>query len=96
MIVLGLSPLDKDATVSIVADGRVLFAAAEERYSRVKQHAGFPHRALADALARTGIALGDIDVVAYPFLEWKEEARLTFLGVAGPGAWIRARSSTPT
>lgn len=76
MKVLGLSPLDKDATVSLVEDGRVLFAAAEERYSRVKQHAGFPHRALADALERTGTAPGDIDLVAYPFLDWEEEARL--------------------
>ena len=46
MKVLGISPLDKDATVSLVEDGRVLFAAAEERFSRKKQHAGFPQKAL--------------------------------------------------
>jgi len=41
MKVLGISPLDKDATVSIVEDGEILFAAGEERFSRVKQQDGF-------------------------------------------------------
>ena len=36
MIVLGISPLDKDATVSLVANGKVLFAAGEERLTRDK------------------------------------------------------------
>ena len=40
MKVLGISPLDKDSTVSIVEDGKILFAAGEERFSRVKQQEG--------------------------------------------------------
>ncbi len=76
MKVLGISPLDKDATASLVEDGRVLFAAGEERFSRVKQHAGFPGRAIAAALEATGTAPEEIDVVAYPFLTWEQEARL--------------------
>ncbi len=76
MKVLGISPLDKDATASLVEDGRVLFAAGEERFSRVKQHAGFPGRAIAAALEATGTSPADIDVVAYPFLTWEQEARL--------------------
>ena len=39
MRVIGISPLDKDATASIVEDGKILYAAGEERFSRVKQHA---------------------------------------------------------
>ena len=54
MKILGISPLDKDATVSLVEDGQVLFAAGEERFSRQKQHAGFPHDALEKALEVTG------------------------------------------
>ncbi len=76
MRVLGLSPLDKDATVSLVEDGRVVYAAAEERFSRVKQHAGFPHLALADALRYASIGPEEIDVVAYPFLDAAGEERL--------------------
>jgi len=74
--VLGISPLDKDATVSLAADGQVLFAAAEERFSRRKQHAGFPHQALDAALRFTGIRAEEIDVIAYPFLNWDREAEL--------------------
>jgi carbamoyltransferase len=74
MIVLGISPLDKDATASLVQDGKVLFAAAEERYSRRKQHAGFPRQAIDDAMRRTGLRAQDIDEVAYAFLTWDQEA----------------------
>ena len=76
MKVLGISPLDKDATASLVEDGRVLFAAAEERYSRRKQHAGFPGEAIADALSTTGTEPREIDVVAYPFFDWRKEVEL--------------------
>lgn len=88
MRVLGLSPLDKDATVSLVEDGRVLFAAGEERFSRVKQHAGFPARALAAALAFTGWTPADIDQVAYAFLEPADEARLMDAALASEAAWL--------
>ena len=44
MIVLGISPLDKDATVSLVANGKVLFAAGEERLTRNKLQDGFRWR----------------------------------------------------
>ena len=50
MKVLGISPLDKDSTVSLVEDGRILFAAGEERFTRVKLQDGFPWRALEAAL----------------------------------------------
>jgi carbamoyltransferase len=76
MKVIGISPLDKDATVSIVEDGAVLFAAGEERYSREKQHAGFPYKALEAALAATGTEPEDIGEVSYAFLEPKREAEL--------------------
>lgn len=76
MKVLGLSPLDKDATVTLMEDGRVLYAAAEERFTRVKLQSGFPWRALEDGLQATGTAADDIDTVSYPFLPWQEETRL--------------------
>jgi len=76
MIVLGLSPLDKDSTVTITRDGQVLFAAGEERFSRNKLQDGFPTLALQAALQHTGIKPDDIDVVAYPFFDWKKETEL--------------------
>ncbi len=77
MKVLGISPLDKDATVSFVEDGRILFAAGEERYSRQKQHVGFPYDALADGLRYLGWSSTDLDIVAYAFLPAaREEAMM--------------------
>jgi carbamoyltransferase len=76
MIVLGISPLDKDATASLVADGRVVFAAGEERFSRKKQHAGFPEQAIRAALEHARISPAQIERVAYPFLTWDQETAL--------------------
>ncbi len=76
MKVLGLSPLDKDSTVTIVEDGVITYAAGEERFTRVKLQNGFPWRALEDALDRTGTKAEEIDRVVYPFLPYDEETRL--------------------
>ena len=76
MIVLGISPLDKDSTVSLLQDGRVLFAAGEERFTRNKLQDGFPAEALQAALDYTGVLVKDIDIVAYPFFDWKRETEL--------------------
>ena len=35
MKVIGISPLDKDSTVTLVEDGVITYAAAEERFTRV-------------------------------------------------------------
>ncbi|MGH9409029.1 MAG: carbamoyltransferase family protein [Vicinamibacterales bacterium] len=76
MKVLGISPLDKDSTVTLVDNGKVVYAAAEERFTRVKLQSGFPWRALADAFDATGTKPDEIGEVMYPFLSWEEETRL--------------------
>jgi len=76
MKVLGISPLDKDATVSIVEDGRILYAAGEERFTRKKQQDGFPETAIKKALEYTGLTFDDIDLVSYPFLKSEDEKKL--------------------
>jgi carbamoyltransferase len=76
MKVLAISPLDKDSTVTLLDEGRVTFAAAEERFTRVKLQDGFPWRALAAAFEATRTDPAEIDLVVYPFLSWEEETRL--------------------
>lgn len=76
MRILGISPLDKDSTVSFMEDGRIVFACGEERLTRVKLQSGFPHRALALGLETTGWDPESIDAVAYAFFDGAEEARL--------------------
>jgi len=74
--VLGISPLDKDSTVTLLDDGKVVFAAGEERFTRSKLQDGFPNEALQAGLESTGIRTEDIDIVAYPFFDWKKETKL--------------------
>src|SRR5579872_2072218 len=76
MKVLGISPLDKESTVTLVEDGVITYAAAEERFTRAKQQDGFPWRAVDSALKATGTAAEEIDRVVYPFLPWEDETRL--------------------
>jgi len=76
MKVLGISPLDKDSTVTVVDDGRIVYAAGEERFTRVKLQSGFPWQALQNAIDRTGIKPEEFDRVVYPFFEWQKETEL--------------------
>jgi carbamoyltransferase len=89
MKVLGISPLDKDSTVSIVEDGKVLFAAGEERFSRTKQQSGFPKLAIEKALAYTGLTISDIDLVCYPFLTPENEKKLFSKNLEDEKAFIK-------
>ena len=93
MRVIGISPLDKDATVSFMEDGRICFACAEERLSRVKLQDGFPHRALMLGLERLGWEPESVDTVAYAFFDGQEEGRLMRQAFAADG---RAHKSTCT
>jgi len=86
--VLGLSPLDKDSTVTLVDDGVVLFAAGEERFTRVKLQSGFPWRALQSGFDATGLGPEDIDTVVYPFFSWEEETRLFERGLSAERQYL--------
>ncbi|WP_166268467.1 carbamoyltransferase family protein [Marinobacter caseinilyticus] len=94
MKVLGISPMDKDSTVSVVEDGNVLFAAGEERFSRAKQQDGFPKLALETALGYTGFALNDFDQICYPFLTWENEAKLFNKNLVDEKQFIREFESS--
>ncbi len=96
MKVLGLSPLDKDSTVSIVEDGRITYAAAEERFTRVKLQSGFPWQALQDGFERTGLGPDDIDVVSYPFFTWDEETKLFQKSLANEREFLAHADTTRT
>lgn len=76
MKILGISPLDKDATASIVEDGEILFAAGEERFTRTKQQDGFPHHAIEKALSYTNTRVEEIDSIVYPFMKAQDEHKL--------------------
>ena len=62
--------------IATVEDGRLTFAAAEERFTRVKLQDGFPWQALKAGFETTGLEPTDVDLVCYPFLRWDEETAL--------------------
>jgi len=76
MKIIGISPLDKDATVCLLEDGKVIAAIAEERLSRIKIHAGFPYLAMQELFRRYGLTAQSIDHVAYSFYDWQKESEL--------------------
>src|SRR5688500_18814547 len=63
MIVLGINETHC-ATAAVLCDGRIVGCASEERFSRLKNDAGYPRRAVDALLAELGIAPAEIDLVA--------------------------------
>ena len=64
MIIIGINAYHGDASACIVRDGRVVAAAEEERFRRVKHWAGFPAQAVRYCLREAGVRLADVDQVA--------------------------------
>jgi carbamoyltransferase len=61
----GLRFVGHDSSVALLVDGKVVFAAEEERFSREKHTSKLPLNAFHQALASSGIQPQDIDLVAY-------------------------------
>jgi carbamoyltransferase len=64
LIVLGINAFHADAAAALVSDGKLVAAAEEERFRRIKHWAGFPAQAIAYCLREGGLRLGDVDHVA--------------------------------
>lgn len=65
MYVLGISAFYHDSAACLLADGVIVAAAQEERFSRVKHDAGFPSLAVAFCLKQARISIDDVDLVAF-------------------------------
>ena len=83
MRVLGLSAFYHDSAAALIDDGRIVAAAQEERFTRKKFDARYPRNAIDYCLKAGGIALRDVDYVAFydkPFLKFERllETYLTF------------------
>lgn len=64
MLILGLNAFHGDSAAAIVRDGKLIAAAEEERFRRIKHWAGFPSQAIAYCLREAGVTLSDIQHVA--------------------------------
>ena len=55
MIILGLNAFHADSSAALVRDGKLIAAAEEERFRRIKHWAGFPSQAVAYCLREAGV-----------------------------------------
>jgi carbamoyltransferase len=85
--ILGISAYYHDSAAALVVDGRIVAAAQEERFSRVKHDHRFPRNAVNYCLAEAGLGPGELDHVVFyekPFLKF-ERILETHLAVAPAG-----------
>ena len=64
LIILGINAYHADSAAALVRDGKLIAAAEEERFRRVKHWAGFPTQALAYCLQEAKLKLSDVDHIA--------------------------------
>lgn len=62
MYVLGINP-GHNGTASLLKDGKIIACVSEERFSRIKNHFGFPHKSIRYLLDFEGITPQDLDYV---------------------------------
>ena len=102
MRILGISAYYHDSAAALVADGRIVAAAQEERFTRRKHDARFPAHAVRFCLQHARVAPDAIDAIVFyekPFLKF-ERLIETYLGFAPHGyrsfamampLWIREK-----
>lgn len=87
MYSLGISAFYHDSAACLLKDGLIVGAAQEERFTRIKHDAAFPHNAIRYCLAEAGIAPLQIDHVTFYEKPFPKFERLieTYLAFAPRG-----------
>lgn len=96
MYVLGISCFYHDSSACLVHDGKVVAAAQEERFSRVKNTSEFPIHSIRFCLDFAGITIEQVDHVAYfekPFLKFARV--ITDHLLTWPLSWSAFQRSMP-
>lgn len=87
MRILGISAYFHDSAAALLVDGKPVAAAQEERFTRKKHDSGFPANAIRYCLEEGGVALDDLDHIAFfekPLLKF-ERLLETYLANAPAG-----------
>lgn len=85
--ILGISAFYHDSAAALLLDGEIVAAAQEERFTRNKHDARFPHRAIEYCLSEADIKVKDLDYVGFydkPLLKF-ERLLETYLSYAPHG-----------
>ena len=87
MYILGISAFYHDSAACLLKNGEIVAAAQEERFTRKKHDAGFPHYSIKYCLKEAGIPASQIDNVVFyekPFLKF-ERLLETYLAFSPKG-----------
>lgn len=63
--ILGISAFYHDSAAAIIIDGKIIAAAQEERFTRIKHDASFPENAIRYVLQEAGITYSQLTAVAF-------------------------------
>ena len=63
--IIGISAYFHDSAAGLIEDGKIVYAAQEERFTRNKHDASFPINALKDLLRFNKLKLEDIDYIVF-------------------------------
>ena len=72
--ILGISAYYHDSGAVLIKDGKIEAAAQEERFTRKKYDASFPHHAIKYVLEETGLQIKDLEIITFydkPFLKFE-------------------------
>ena len=75
MIILGLNAFHGDSAAALLRDGRLVAAAEEERFRRVKHWSGFPSESIRYCLRQAGLSLSDVEHVGLNQNNWANAYR---------------------
>jgi carbamoyltransferase len=95
--ILGISAFYHDSAAALLDDGELVGAAQEERFTRIKGDASFPHRAIGWCLDRAGMEIDEVDHVVFyeqPVLKF-ERLLISYLATVprGLASFLRAMPS---
>jgi len=65
MYILGISAYYHDSAAALIKDGKVITAAEEERFTRIKHDNSFPSNAIDFCLRYAGITINDVEYIAF-------------------------------
>ena len=64
-VVVGVAAYFHDSSCCVLVDGRLVAAAQEERFSRIKHDSSLPRQAFRWCLASAGLTIADVDCIAW-------------------------------
>ena len=76
--ILGISAYYHDSAAALIEGGQIVAAAQEERFTRIKGDASFPHHAIGWCLSHANLDIDEVDHVVFyeqPVLKFEQIGR---------------------